>query len=99
MQKPLAAEKVTGVSPEQVDNARRAFFSAGAIFAASTLLKAQEKKVDGGLAVIEDKKIPERTTPIVPAGALSIRNLRSIVRLASFVYQCALIKFYAHPVI
>ena len=74
VQKPLAAEKVTGVSPEQVDNARRAFFSAGAIFAASTLLKAQEKKVDGGLAVIEDKKIPERTTPIVPAGALSIRN-------------------------
>ena len=74
VQKPLAAEKVTGVSPEQVDNARRAFFSAGAIFATSTLLKAQEKKVDGGLAVIEDKKIPERTTPIVPAGALSIRN-------------------------
>ena len=74
VQKPLAAEKVTGVSPEQVDNARRAFFSAGAVFAASTLLKAQEKKVDGGLAVIEDKKIPERTTPIVPAGALSIRN-------------------------
>ena len=74
VQKPLAAEKVTGVSPEQVDNARRAFFSAGAVFAASTLLKAQEKKVDGGLAVIEDKKIPERTTPIVPAGSLSIRN-------------------------
>ena len=74
VQKPLAAEKVTGVSPEQADNARRAFFSAGAIFATSTLLKAQEKKVDGGLAVIEDKKIPERTTPIVPAGALSIRN-------------------------
>lgn len=30
--------------------------------------------MDGGLAVIEDKKIPERTTPIVPAGSLSIRN-------------------------
>lgn len=74
VQKPLATEKVTGVSPEQVDNARRAFFSAGAVFAASTLLKAQEKKVDGGLAVIEDKKIPERTTPIVPAGSLSICN-------------------------
>ena len=69
-----AAGKVKGVSPEQVDNARRAFFSAGAMFAASTLLKAQEKKVDGGLAVIEDKKIPERTTPIVPAGSLGIRN-------------------------
>ena len=71
---PVAAGKVNSVSPEQVDNARRAFFSAGAIFATSTLLKAQEKKVDGGLAVIEDKKIPKRTTPIFPAGSLGARN-------------------------
>ena len=39
------------------------------------VLKAQEKKVDGGLAVIEDKKIPERKTPIVPPGAVSLRNM------------------------
>lgn len=64
----------SGVSQEQIDNARRTFFSAGAIFAASTVLKAQEKKVDGGLAIIEDKKIPERSTPIYPAGSLSARN-------------------------
>ena len=37
-------------------------------------LKAQEKKVDGGLAVIEDKKIPDRKTAIVPPGAQSTRN-------------------------
>ena len=37
-------------------------------------MKAQEKKVDGGLAVIEDKKIPNRFTPIVPPGAWSTRS-------------------------
>ena len=74
---PVAAGKVNSVSSEQVDNARRAFFSAGAIFATSTLLKAQEKKVDGGLAVILDKKVPARTTPLVPPGAKGIRNMRT----------------------
>lgn len=71
---PSPVAKAEGVSAEQVDNARRAFFSAGAMFAAGSLLKAQEKKVDGGLAIIEDKKIPERATPIFPAGAMSARN-------------------------
>lgn len=54
---------------------RRKFLSLTAMLATTTALRAQEKKVDGGLAVIVDKKIPERTTPIVPAGALSLRNL------------------------
>ena len=30
--------------------------------------------MDGGLAVIEDKKIPVRATPIVPPGAWSARH-------------------------
>lgn len=58
----------------KVDDARRGFLAVSALFATGTLLKAQEKKVDGGLAAIEDKKIPERAVPIVPAGALSRRN-------------------------
>lgn len=58
----------------QIDDARRSFLSATAILAATSTLKAQEKKVDGGLAVIEDKKIPKRLTPIVPPGALSARD-------------------------
>lgn len=60
--------------PEQVDTARRNFITVSALLAATTAIKAQEKKVDGGLAIIEDKKIPERATAIVPAGAWSARS-------------------------
>ena len=58
----------------QVDTARRSFLSATAVLAATSVVKAQEKKVDGGLAVIEDKKIPVRATLIVPPGAWSARH-------------------------
>ena len=62
------------VTSEQIDTARRSFLSATAVLAATPVVKAQEKKVDGGLAVIEDKKIPVRATPIVPPGAWSARH-------------------------
>lgn len=62
------------VTSEQIDTARRSFLSATAVLAAASVVKAQEKKVDGGLAVIEDKKIPIRATPIVPPGAWSARH-------------------------
>lgn len=65
---------VQTVTSEQIDTARRSFLSATAVLAATSVVKAQEKKVDGGLAVIEDKKIPVRTTPIVPPGAWSARH-------------------------
>ena len=55
-------------------DSRRSFLTATALVATTVALKAQEKKVDGGLAVIEDKKIPERKTPIVPPGARSLRH-------------------------
>lgn len=57
-----------------IDETRRSFFTATAALATTAALKAQEKKVDGGLAVIEDKKIPKRATAIVPPGALSARS-------------------------
>lgn len=41
--------KAHSVTAEQVDNARRSFLSASAIFATISVLKAQEKKVDGGI--------------------------------------------------
>ena len=69
-----AGTKIVKVTDEQIDNARRNFLSATSLLATSTLLKAQEKKVDGGLAIIEEKKIPNRTTPVTPAGSLSTRN-------------------------
>lgn len=70
-------ETTTGkpVDAKQIDAARRTFLTATAVTIATAALKAQEKKVDGGLAVIEDKKIPERVTPIVPPGAGSLRNM------------------------
>lgn len=75
--KQTAENPVQSVSIEQIDAARRSFLTATTVLATTSVLKAQEKKVDGGLAVIEDKQIPVRATPIVPAGAWSARNFAS----------------------
>ena len=72
--KPAAKKEAAG-KEENVDNGRRAFMTTAAALTATAALKAQKQKVDGGLAVIEDKKIPERKRHIVPAGALSAKNL------------------------
>lgn len=73
-EKPATVHPAQGVSSEQINTARRSFLSATTVLAATSVVKAQEKKVDGGLAVIEDKKIPVRATPIVPPGAWSARS-------------------------
>lgn len=57
------------------DNSRRAFLTATVAVGTAAVLHAQEKTVDGGLAVITDKKIPDRKTPIVPPGAIGIKHL------------------------
>lgn len=62
------------VTTDQINDARRTFLSISTIFAANTALRAQEKKVDGGLAIIEEKKIPQRATPIIPPGAKNSRH-------------------------
>lgn len=62
------------VEKAQIDNARRSFLAGSAVLAASATLKAQEKKVDGGLAVLQDRQIPVRATHIVPPGAVDARN-------------------------
>lgn len=66
--------QANGEPKETVDQGRRSFLTATALVTATAALHAQEKKVDGGLAVIEDKKAPERKTPIVPPGAWSARH-------------------------
>ena len=60
--------------PKSDNMSRRTFLTVTAAMAAATAARAQEKHVDGGLAVIEEKKIPDRATCIVPAGAQSLRN-------------------------
>lgn len=57
-----------------VDESRRTFLTTTAVVATAAVINAQEKKVDGGLAVIEDKKAPVRATRIVPAGAWTISH-------------------------
>lgn len=59
---------------ETADTSRRAFLTGAGIVLGTAVAKAQEKTVDGGLAVILDKKIPKRKTPIVPPGAVSLRH-------------------------
>lgn len=54
------------------DNGRRAFITASALTIGAAALKAQEGH--GGLAVLKDRKEPERERKVVPAGAKSIKN-------------------------
>lgn len=62
------------VKEEPVDGSRRKFVAATATVGAAMALQAQEKKVDGGLAAIIDKQLPERQVPLKPFGAKSLKN-------------------------
>jgi Polyferredoxin len=61
--------KNTQSKENAVDASKRSFLTASAIALTATTLGAQEKKVDGGLAEIKDKAIPDRKTPITPPGS------------------------------
>ena len=64
-------------SEAAVDNSRRRFIVTAALAGGAAAVKAQEKRVDGGLAVVTDKQIPLRQTPIRPAGALSQKHFEN----------------------
>ena len=53
---------------------RRSFLLSGALLATAALAQ-DKKKVDGGLAEIQDKVAPERQTPLTPPGSLSAQNM------------------------
>ncbi len=59
------------------DTSRRSFLVGAAIATASIAMAQDKKKVDGGLADVEDKLIPERQTPITPPGSRSAANMRT----------------------
>jgi formate hydrogenlyase subunit 6/NADH:ubiquinone oxidoreductase subunit I len=58
-----------------VGSSRRNFLTTTIAIGTTTVLHSEEKTVDGGLAVITDKKIPVRKTQLVPPGAISLRHL------------------------
>lgn len=68
------AKQQDGKPDSKGQASRRTFIMTALTTAAAASVKAQEMKVDGGLAAIQDKKIPERKTPVKPAGALSLSN-------------------------
>jgi formate hydrogenlyase subunit 6/NADH:ubiquinone oxidoreductase subunit I len=72
---PRAKVGQSAPSGASADKGRRAFIAGTAMVAGASVAKAQKLKMDGGYAVIEDKKIPNRETPLTPPGSLSARNL------------------------
>lgn len=52
------------------DGSRRDFLKVSALVAGGALLESASLKVDGGLAVIEEKKRPVRSYPVRPAGSV-----------------------------
>lgn len=68
---------VETIKSERADSSRRDFFGLMALLGGTALLNATEKKVDGGVAVIEDKKIPSRKRHISPPGSISHANITS----------------------
>lgn len=70
-------ESTRNVGHGTADVSRRNVLSILGMMVVSSTIKAQQLHVDGGLADIEDKKIPDRKTPIAPPGALSAQNMRS----------------------
>ena len=67
-------EKAVGKDGKAADAGRRAFLAASAMVATTATLGAQSKKLDGGLAAIEDKQIPVRTVPLTPFGSESVKD-------------------------
>ena len=70
-------EKETADKKAEVDTSKRAFLAATGVTLGAVTLKAQEQKLDGGLAALEAKRKPERTERIVPAGARSLKDFYS----------------------
>ena len=53
---------------------RRSFLLGLAVASTAAALAQEKKKVDGGLAAIEDKIAPKRLTPLMPPGSLSAQH-------------------------
>ena len=69
---PVAVEE----KAETVDEGRRSFLLGAGLMTATVAMAQPKVKVDGGLAVIEDKVAPERKMPITPPGSISAQNMQ-----------------------
>ena len=62
---------------KSTDQSRRQFLTTSAMVITAGALKAQDMKLDGGLADIDYSMQPRRKTPVVPAGSKSLKNFNS----------------------
>ncbi len=53
---------------------RRSFLVSAVLLATAAMAQKKEKVMDGGLAELEDKVVPERQTPLTPPGSLSFEH-------------------------
>lgn len=69
---------VNSKSSDRKSVSRRNVLSILGLMAVTQVVKAQQQlQADGGLADIEDKKVPDRKTPVVPPGAQGQKNFSS----------------------
>ena len=61
-------------SEKTVDTSRRKFVAGTVAVGAAMAAQAQEQKLDGGLAAIANKQVPDRKTPLKPFGAKSLKH-------------------------
>ena len=73
----LSRCKGSETKDDAVDASRRKFVVTTAAVATAMAVEAQEKKVDGGLAVLVDKQLPERQVPLKPFGSKSVKHFSS----------------------
>ena len=66
-------EQPTAPTSEK-SSSRRSFLTLAGAMTVGVAVQAQQKKVDGGLAVIENKKTFSRVTPLVPPGSVSLSH-------------------------
>ena len=75
---PVGAIRLGGKQPAEstkpVDDSRRKFVAGTVAVGAAMAVQAQEQKLDGGLAALMDKQVPQRKTPLKPFGSQSIKN-------------------------
>ncbi|MBQ5958633.1 MAG: 4Fe-4S dicluster domain-containing protein [Bacteroidales bacterium] len=70
------APQSSAPSNDTPDQGRRSFLVGAALATATAATAQAQMKVDGGLAVIEDKKAPKRQTPLTPPGSVSAKHMQ-----------------------
>lgn len=66
------ADTLEGTS---VDQGRRSFLIGASLLTVTAAFSQSKKKLDGGLAKIEEKKVPKRVTAVTPPGSQSMEHL------------------------